>query len=90
MSDDIERQDEETQGEYVRRLRDLLIEERKHPRDADRLGPLDYFALMIYKHERGLDARWLPLHEDVKSEYRDKAKMSVASWAMDELMEARK
>ncbi len=60
------------------------------PADADRLGPLDYFALMLLKHETGRDARWIPIPEETKIEYREKARLTVASWAMDELMEARK
>lgn len=86
----------ESQKEYVDRLVTLLTAERLKPRSDDPFGPVDYFASILYAHHKiqeGVKPHdigpWWKLSEVTKSEWREKSKATIASWAMDQLMAAK-
>lgn len=90
MSDSVEQLDNESQKEYVKRLHDLLVTERLSPKSDDPFGPIDYLGSILYMHDamnRGASLlRWGLLDSDVKDKFRERARETVASWAVEELM----
>ncbi len=89
----VEQQENESQKEYMSRIRDLLIEERSFPKSSDPFGPIDYIASIILAHqaiEEGHSVqKWGHVSDPVKDKFRSLATQTVASWAVDQIMAAR-
>ncbi len=92
ISNSIEPIENESAKEYTTRLKSLLIQERGFPRSDDPFGPIDYVASILYVYEASATThqrkpvRWGLVEDKIRDEFREKAKQTVASWAMEEIM----
>ncbi len=90
VNQSLDQLDNESQKEYVRRLHDLLAAERLSPKSDDPFGPIDYLGSILYMHDamnRGAASiRWGLLTNEVRDKFRERARETVASWAVEELM----
>jgi hypothetical protein len=81
---------DEGRSEYIARLRSMLIAEREKPKSDDPFGPIDYMASILHTYDHSKSPvgplRWGMMTEDKRDEYREKAKQTIATWAMEEIM----